>query len=725
SFLTEPLILLVVSHLVAALLRLRRVNLPVAAVISLVVGVLATSLLLYQSTTRFGLPTATTADAVGRDLRNALELFRDVKAPAQVLPGFTVATAMTFWVVGFLGDWAAFRLDAAVEATIPAGGLFIFAALFGADVLRLQLTVVFAIACLVFILLHRSARQEVGMPWVRGDARRGSRAFVRAGTTLTALGVLLGLAAAPLLPGSGSEPLVDWKELGGRQGTRITVSPLVDIQSRLVDQRDSVAFEVRSNLRAYWRLTALDSFDGRLWRSDQRFTRVEDELRRSTPPPAAAQPLDQEFTIENLSQIWLPAAFEPRDIDAGDVEVRWEGSTSTLIVDEETSDGMTYNVASMVPTFDQAALAAAPSNVPDAIREQYLELPPDFSERARVLAATVALGATTPYEQAMRLQTFFRTQFEYSTEVQRGHGDDRLEQFLFETQVGYCEQFAGSFAAMARAIGLPARVAVGFTPGDADPNEPGRYIVRGRHAHAWPEVYIAGFGWVLFEPTPGRGAPDADYTGVPEAQDGAVIPPAGSDESLTTTTAPSSLGVSPDGLLPVDELGTGALVPEQGTPTSPPAEEGFLSRTRWVLPGLVGLVALYAAAVVGAKLARRAWRRRRAVTSRQRIDLAWKEAVESLGILGIRAEPSETPAEFAERVGARRRVDAGGLDRLAQLTTEARYAPTDAITTSVDQAHETATAVLVAVKDQTTRGQRLGYDLSPRSLLQRARRRGE
>ena len=72
---------------------------------------------------------------------------------------------------------------------------------------------------------------------------------------------------------------------------------------------------------------------------------------------------------------------------------------------------------------------------------------------------------------------------------------------------------------MARSIGLPARVAVGFTPGDVDPADPTLYHVKGKHAHAWPEVYLNGYGWVLFEPTPSRGAPNAGYTGVTEAQD--------------------------------------------------------------------------------------------------------------------------------------------------------------------------------------------------------------
>src|SRR5690606_19777157 len=101
-----------------------------------------------------------------------------------------------------------------------------------------------------------------------------------------------------------------------------------------------------------------------------------------------------------------------------------------------------------------------------------------------------------------------------------------------------CEQFAGAFAAMARSIGLPARVAVGFTQGETDPAEDGLYVVRGEHAHAWPEVYLAGAGWVAFEPTPGRGMPFAEsYTGVEPAQ-AAPGSPAESESVTTTTTAP-------------------------------------------------------------------------------------------------------------------------------------------------------------------------------------------
>src|SRR5205807_5511111 len=162
------------------------------------------------------------------------------------------------------------------------------------------------------------------------------------------------------------------------------------------------------------------------------------------------------------------------------------------------------------------------------------------------LATQVTASATAPYAKAKALQDYLRNNFRYDLRVPAGHGDDALQRFLFVTKRGYCEQFAGSYAAMARAINLPSRVAVGFTPGQqlAD----GAYRVLNRHAHAWPEVYLSGYGWVAFEPTPGRGAPDdQSYTGVaPMAPEAATATPVPSPQA-TPTTAAAGAGVAPRG----------------------------------------------------------------------------------------------------------------------------------------------------------------------------------
>ena len=116
----------------------------------------------------------------------------------------------------------------------------------------------------------------------------------------------------------------------------------------------------------------------------------------------------------------------------------------------------------------------------------------------------------------MALQTYFRSGggFTYDATVDYQNDDHAMDTFL-RVKRGYCQQFAGTFAALARSVGLPTRVAVGFTPGVQDTNVAGQYDVKGAQAHAWPEVYLGQYGWVPFEPTPGRGAPnEAGYLGV-------------------------------------------------------------------------------------------------------------------------------------------------------------------------------------------------------------------
>src|SRR5205807_5045588 len=215
------------------------------------------------------------------------------------------------------------------------------------------------------------------------------------------------------------------------------------------------------------------------------------------------------------------------------------------------------------------------------------------------LATQVTASATAPYAKAKALQDYLRNNFRYDLNVPPGHGDDALQRFLFVTKRGYCEQFAGSYAAMARAINLPSRVAVGFTPGQqlAD----GAYRVLNRHAHAWPEVYLSGYGWVAFEPTPGRGAPDdQSYTGVnPMAPEGFTPPPAVASPQ-TPTTVGAGAGTTPG-------QPTTTVNPAQQKSSHPtPAWEKALLFLGVIIALLVG------AAAIGIGRRRRAFNHRRA-----------------------------------------------------------------------------------------------------------------
>jgi hypothetical protein len=277
-----------------------------------------------------------------------------------------------------------------------------------------------------------------------------------------------------------------------------------------------------------------------------------------------------------------------------------------------------------------------------------------------------------------------------------------IDAFL-QSKSGYCEQFAGTYAAMARSLGIPARVAVGFTPGEQDPTQPGVYHVRGEHAHAWPEVYIDGQGWVLFEPTPTRGAPNAGYTHVPEEQS------AGGGTSATTivptTEVPTTLGAAPTTVPPSTTT----------TTTLPPASGVFDGPAGKVLLGtglLVLLAVLYCVTVPLVWFGYRLRRRRAAVDARERVQVAWTESAEATGVLGVGPSVTETPAEFAQRAGSV--LEDGSFSALASLLEAAEYSPTGVVDEDADSAFALSAQVVVATRDRTSVTDRVRWALDPR-----------
>ncbi|MCL4868714.1 MAG: transglutaminase-like domain-containing protein [Anaerolineae bacterium] len=159
-----------------------------------------------------------------------------------------------------------------------------------------------------------------------------------------------------------------------------------------------------------------------------------------------------------------------------------------------------YQIRTAVPAVTSATLRLAdPSAVPERILSQYTQLPDGLPPRVRQLAAQVTAGAGTPYDQAVALERFLR-QYPYTLGVTRPPTDqDLVDYFLFDLQKGYCDYYASAMVVMARSLGLPARLVVGYAAVTA--NEGGVQSIMQANGHSWPELYFAGVGWVSFEPT--------------------------------------------------------------------------------------------------------------------------------------------------------------------------------------------------------------------------------
>ena len=684
-------------------LATRRSPIPLAITVSAVGMALLICAVVAGHTTFYGLPTASTLSALGRAWTAGLDSFRNAVAPTKVTPGLLLLAVGGTWFCATAADWLAFRGDGTLTAILPPFVLYIMGAALGKDGFQLPTTFVFVVAALLFVAANHAA----GLPSAWFSGRTAPPGLVRLGMGAAPVALVVagaGLILGPNLPGAQATPLVELRGTGGGGDTsRITVSPLVDIKARLTSNPVTELFTVRSPIPAYWRLTALEEFDGRIWSSRGTYRPVGDQLPKESGESALTYKVVQDYRIGPLDSFWLPAAYRPGKVDLAGARVNAE--SLTLLTEKDSAEGLIYKVQSEIPRYTPADLAQAGGD-PPADMQPYLELPEDFPGDVRDLARQKTAGAAGPYQQAMALQDFLRNNYTYDLDnVQPGHSDDHLRYFLFKSKTGYCEQFAGAFAAMARSIGLPARVAVGFTPGAYD-QALDVFHVTTKEAHAWPEVHINGMGWVAFEPTPGRFEPNpTNYTG--------TYNPSANPVLATTTTT------------------TSAEDPAAPTPTTaraPKAEDdpfrnestssgnGFV---RWLVQVGGGLLVVAAVLAVPPFLKRRRRvRRRRSGPARVRVAGAWSEALDRLREAGTAPALTLTPLEFA--VGGTRSIaaDVGSpMTRLARIFTKASYSPGDPSEEEVSQAWAEVETLTQALDSSDSVVGRWRRRLNPATLL--------
>ena len=724
-----------VSHLLA--LAVRRIGWGMLfSTLATAVGLILTvTWSRYWTTASWGLPVGDTWTALADDLEQAWTSFGDLSPPVEPRDGFTVSAMAAVWLLAFLNDWTAMRMRTLFEPMVLPITAIGFVGLVGDDRHRVLTIGVFTAALLLYTSVHRMAARTADAVWLGGESRAstGRRALLAGSAAMAAVALAAAIAAGPVL-GSDEDPIVDLTETierGRRSSGRVVISPLVDIRGRLVTQAETVMFRVRAKERSYWRLTSLDQFDGRVWTSRADYAAQPTQLPSLFQSGSSVQESVQEYSIEQLGAVWLPAAFEPRSLVAntggmdsvyiGSSDISYEPSSSTLIVGRSLADsnGLTYTVSSALPRFDPEVLKAIPleaAPIPEVA--SYTALPSDFSPLAKALADQLTVGAGSGYEQALALQGFFRNgSFVYDANVAPGHSGNRIEEFL-DTRRGYCEQFAGTFAAMARSLGLPARVAVGFTVGDADPDDPDLYVVRGRHAHAWPEVYLSGVGWVAFEPTPGRGAPGArNYTGLAENQ-------AMSGPDLTVLGEESAAN-RPDALDPPTDFES--LIPPELDNlggAQPPASSGpgGLAWKSWVSIGAPLFVVLLILLIPGFKRIRNQRRFLRVQGNRGKIRLLWDETVESLALINMAPRLDETYAEFARRAIDQVPLHSPDLRQLGDLAAAATFAPTEPTDRNQWLARTWSLSVRAEVNFRVSRGQKLMAAFNPQPLFSSRRR---
>lgn len=658
EFMSDLVVIAIVGHGVG--LVLRRLSLSSWVAVPAVGAMLAWAIavLYFPDTLSFGLPTATTWELFQLQVTGVREQFQSAVAPVVYGAGWDVLAAIGLAIAVLLADVFAFRALARAETLVPGGVLFVFVGALGDDRLRVALTVTLIAVGVVTIAVLRSYSAPTAARTASSTSLRPLwPAVVGVAIIVAALAGFVG----PRLPGADAAPLYETRGRGNGGVTEV-VSPLVDIRARLTNRSDRKLFEVRASAESYWRVSALAEFDGTIWGLPERPLQSTDEALGR--PRRGAEELRQRITIIDLGGSLVPAAPDPFQA-SGPTDLRWVAETSTLVtVDSKLERGDVIDVVSASPRFEPGVLAAATAT--DAGDPIFLGLPDNLPDVVAETAAQVTVGSTSAYDSALLLQEWFRTEFDYSLEVQSGHGNNAIENFLRD-RIGYCEQFAGTYAAMMRTLEIPARVAVGFTSGTQ--TSPGVYSVLGKNAHAWPEVWFDGVGWVAFEPTPGRGAPGAEnYTGLEPQQDTSGV------DNTSGEAAPLDVPAStvPRGAVEqqFDPNFPGGFADPTGAdqPTVEATSTDRSDRRIWFV------VALLAALAVVPTVVRRI-RARRTGSIEHQLGRIWTRSCEALADAGVPVASSQTPLETAAVTKVHFPMVSRPVALLADAVTTATYRP--------------------------------------------------
>ena len=514
----------------------------------------------------------------------------------------------------------------------------------------------------------------------------GSNPLSSSGYRIAGLAMAIGLLLPLGLPslGTGLVGSIDHNGLGLGGGNIVTsVNPLASLASMLTDSSNQTLLTYTTTANStqdqYLRIVDLDVFDGERWTTSKHETEAlpgklpnPDGLTGSVPQST----IRTDITTESIyDQQWLPMPYPATSVDVnGDWAYEPEGRT-LIGVNGTNAGGLDYSVTSLVvqPTPDELRDAPQPSG---SFLKTYTALPKDLPAIVHADALKVTQGATSAYEEAVDLQQWFTVTggFRYNTQVAPDTGVDAMAEFLTAKQ-GFCVHFAATMAAMARSLGIPARVAIGFTPG-TQLNDT-TWEVGTRDAHAWPELYFAGIGWLRFEPTPGIGVTPS-YS-VPVATSTAS---AGASTGPTASAGPSTKASTPAGCAGrLARLDPGSCTgADNGTTAASSTATSVPMLLFMVLGSIAALLLLLLLIPMLWRIGTRRARLRpsgRELSEQQVLD-AWEEMIDSAWDLGIPPDYAETPRRTIARI-----TEAGELTgdhraaagRLAVATEQALYAP--------------------------------------------------
>lgn len=706
-------------------------------------GIFAITLLFFANTAFLGfIPTSATYKAVLQVWEIA-----NVQMGSQVPPvqsSGVIIFSVTIWamVVALAVDTLAFTLRAPVIAGIPLAILLAIASLFeprGAGIGSVALT------CAGFLLMLAAARRlEVTQPKLRvyptsvqptqAKTKPSSLLSLKPGNSLIqgavvlAGGLIVMLLLPSIVPGFNKGMLVEGtRPAWGNVATNI--DPMIalgnDLRSNSAGQVLHYYTDAKSPL--YLRTSVIGNLEGKSWKPDESLLRVPTSENLPIPMhPTMVSDIQQvitRVTTDKYRGAWLPVPGNLVSLEGLSSNWQWIPDTSTIVNENASqSNGQDFIALSQEPEITAQILRQATEQLGggyfDSVNPEYSQLPQDVpgNMQAVIDRATAGVKDATPYEQAVAVQNYLRSKtFNYSekTPVRDGYdgsGMDVIEAFL-DKKSGYCIHFASTMALMARVLEIPSRIVTGYSPGTAtgeavtssNGTKLQEFTVTSRNAHAWPELYFAGVGWVAFEPTPGRGVPP-----VYAPQQAGPSQPQGEDPRITNPTAKRSA-----------ESAAASSSAQAGSETDgPSADQPF---SPWPLVGVLALFLVGAVPLLMRRIQRSARISAIDISGAEGRETgaaaAWAELV-ALGIDHSRPmRQDESAGDYARRLAKVLPTVSTDLLTLSTSFERQKYAQFEPTPSNVQELATALRNVSHAMDNEHSWLSRLGLFLWPRSVF--------
>ncbi|MEA9985564.1 DUF3488 and transglutaminase-like domain-containing protein [Subtercola sp. RTI3] len=705
---------------VAAGARLLPVASWIPSLAALVAWGVSITVLFAPSEALFGiLPTFDTLRTLRDELRDAGASIASQGVPAEPVASIVFLLALTIGLLALVADALVFAVR--MPALVGLVPITVLAVPYTIRQQDFDVWLFVWLAAVFLVLVWLADRWGVGLRLRSASSLRPGRNTVRAlvsGAVAIALAVVLP-AVTPGLTANSFHSLPQG-QLPSVYSSGVDPTIQLSQDLRRTNPVLSMTYTTSAASGLYLKLVNLSNFTNGPWQPENTDSAHPLGTAFDTPDglntDVATQEVTTSVSVSGLRSDWLPLPYPAETVTGltGD----WVQSPGSLTVTavEANADGQNYTVTSLDVEPSAAQLAASSAAVPAAL-QSYVSLPRGIDPIIQSTATEVTAGAVSNYDKAVALQKYFTSgAFTYSVtapvEGKYDGGNFQAVAKFLSAKSGYCIHFASAMAVMARSLGIPSRIAIGYHPGAAvsrQDNGTATFQVFSDELHAWPELWFEGVGWLSFEPTPGLG----------------LTPPAYSLPNYTSatpaTTAPSTAPSSATPVTPRTQTPTDLAANPALTPQAQAAETGRAWLVAVVIVIVVGGLALIPAGL--RRLRRRRRLSRMAGSGRSTATIGWREITDTAVDYRLDVPAGETVRAFGARLAALDTVPPEPVLRLVQAVERERFAPGGAA--EPDHAQRQALAgdvreVIRGLQKNASRADDRWALIVPRSLFSRA-----